>query len=103
MTIQFPGNAAPFIATSRNILVSQGITLTIGTDFDAYKEIVTEERPMQKLGAPFDPELHGLNKSLITKLQLKSSTKDMQHLNDIRPPCRTPGYHINSSDIRKMF
>ncbi|MEM8654892.1 MAG: hypothetical protein AAGF36_09105 [Pseudomonadota bacterium] len=63
MTVQLPNYAAPFIATSRKILSSQGITLTTGTDFDAYKDIVEEERPMQKLGAPFDPEKHGLNKS----------------------------------------
>ncbi|WP_299142570.1 hypothetical protein [uncultured Tateyamaria sp.] len=60
MTIQFSGNAAPFIATSRDILVAQGIKLTIGTDFEEYRDIVAEERPMQKLGAPFDPSLHSL-------------------------------------------
>ena len=63
MTIQFSGSAAPFIATSRDILVAQGITLTIGSDFDEYKELVAEERPMQKLGAPFDPSIHGLGKA----------------------------------------
>ncbi|MEO9685207.1 MAG: hypothetical protein ABJF86_08820 [Tateyamaria sp.] len=63
MTMQFSANAAPFIATSRNILFSQGIDITIGSDFDEYSEIVAEERPMQKLGDPFDPTLHGLNKS----------------------------------------
>ncbi|MEL6452445.1 MAG: hypothetical protein AAFQ19_14405 [Pseudomonadota bacterium] len=62
MTIQFPGNAAPFIATSRDILVAQGIRLTIGSDFTEYSEIVAEERPMQKLGAPFDPTIHNLTK-----------------------------------------
>ncbi|WP_299294961.1 hypothetical protein [uncultured Tateyamaria sp.] len=60
MTIQFSGNAAPFIATSRDILVAQGIKLTIGTDFEEYRDIVAEERPMQKLGAPFDPSQHSL-------------------------------------------
>ena len=63
MTMQFSADAAPFIATSRNILFSQGIELTIGSDFDEYSAIVAEERPAQKLGAPFDPTIHGLNKS----------------------------------------
>ena len=63
MTMQFSADAAPFIATSRNILFSQGIEISTGSDFDEYSEIVAKERPMQKLGAPFDPTLHGLNKS----------------------------------------
>ncbi|MEQ3710032.1 MAG: hypothetical protein ABNH38_03005 [Tateyamaria sp.] len=63
MTIQFPGNAAPFIATSRDILVAQGIKLTIGSDFEEYAELVAEERSAQKLGAPFDPKIHKLGKS----------------------------------------
>jgi len=63
MTIQFSANAAPFIATSRDILVAQGIKLTIGSDFDEYSEIVAQERPMQKLGAPFDPSTHELRES----------------------------------------
>jgi hypothetical protein len=63
MTMQFSADAAPFIATSRDILFSQGIDLTFGTDFEEYKEIVADERPMQKLGAPFDPEINELNKN----------------------------------------
>lgn len=63
MTMQFSADAAPFIATSRDILFRQGIKLTIGSDFDEYSDIVANERPMQKLGAPFDPELHDLNES----------------------------------------
>jgi len=61
LTVQFPANAAPFIATSRSILVAQGITMTFGTDFEAYREIVETERPKQKLGKPFDPDTHDLN------------------------------------------
>jgi len=63
MTIQFSGNAAPFIATSRDILLAQGITLTIGSDFEEYRDIVEVERSSQKLGAPFDPAIHELGES----------------------------------------
>lgn len=63
MTIQFSANATPFIATSRDILLSQGITLTMGTDFAEYSAIVSEERPMQKLGDPFNSEVCELNKN----------------------------------------
>lgn len=63
MTMQFSADAAPFIATSRDILYAQGIKMTFGSDFDEYSEIVAEERPMQKLGAPFDPSKHRLDTS----------------------------------------
>lgn len=54
MTLQFAQDAAPFIATSRDILRSHGIEITIGSDFDAYRRIIEEERKVQNLGAPFD-------------------------------------------------
>lgn len=36
MTIQFPRDAAPFIATSRDILRQYGIEITIGSNFEDY-------------------------------------------------------------------
>ncbi|NNE52366.1 MAG: hypothetical protein HKN30_08180 [Sulfitobacter sp.] len=60
MTIQFPQDAAPFIATSRNILRSFGVEITIGSDFAEYSKIIREERKVQNLGAPFDHEQHEL-------------------------------------------
>lgn len=62
MTLQFPQDAAPFIATSRDILRSHGIEVTIGSNFEKYAEIIKTERPMQKLGVPFDPTEFDLNK-----------------------------------------
>ncbi|MEL7133813.1 MAG: hypothetical protein AAGK77_15545 [Pseudomonadota bacterium] len=79
MTIQLADHATPFIATSRKILSTQGITLTTGTDFEAYREIVEEERLMQKLGAPFDPEKHGLNKSNAFWLIGRSADGELIH------------------------
>jgi len=79
MTIQFPANAAPFIATSRDILVGQGIELTIGSDFDEYREIVAEERPMQKLGAPFDPSICNLNEKNAFWLIGRNDEGDLIH------------------------
>ncbi|MEP5729087.1 MAG: hypothetical protein ABJL67_06905 [Sulfitobacter sp.] len=61
MTIQFPRDAAPFIATSRNILRSHGIEVTIGSNFEEYSEIIKSERKVQNLGAPFDWEKYALN------------------------------------------
>ncbi len=55
MTIQIIRESARFIASSRNILRLNGLDLTVGSDFEEYAEIVRRERPMQALGAPFDP------------------------------------------------
>ena len=60
MTIQFPRDAAPFIATSRDILRSHGIEVTIGSNFKNYAEVIRSERKVQNLGAPFDHEQHEL-------------------------------------------
>ena len=62
MTIQFPQDAAPFIATSRNVLRSHGVEVTIGSDFEEYSQIISKERKVQNLGAPFNYELHDLSK-----------------------------------------
>ena len=63
MTLQFAQDAAPFIATSRNILRSHGIEITIGSDFREYSQIIREERKVQNLGVPFDHEKHDLKAS----------------------------------------
>ncbi|MFK7836081.1 MAG: hypothetical protein AB8B60_07665 [Sulfitobacter sp.] len=63
MTIQFPRDAAPFIATSRNILRSHGIEITIGSNFEEYSKIIKAERTVQNLGAPFDFEKYPLRKN----------------------------------------
>lgn len=62
MTIQFPQDATPFIASSRNILRSHGIEITIGSNFEKYSEIIHEERKVQNLGAPFNHKLYDLRK-----------------------------------------
>jgi hypothetical protein len=50
-----------FLASSTLELAAMGITVSIGSDFDAYKEILRQERPEQEIGAPFDPDLYDLN------------------------------------------
>lgn len=60
MTIQFPRDAAPFIATSRDILRQYGIEITIGSNFKDYSQIIKSERKVQNLGAPFDYEKYDL-------------------------------------------
>lgn len=62
MSILFPRDAAPFIATSRKVLKDRGIELKISNDFEEYAEIIAAERPSQKLGLPFDPAKTKLNR-----------------------------------------
>ncbi|MBD3665937.1 hypothetical protein [Sulfitobacter aestuariivivens] len=61
MTVQFVNDGAQFFAASHDILHGAGIRIEIGTDFDEYAKIVKKGRPIQALGAPFDPKLHDLN------------------------------------------
>lgn len=79
MTIQFPRDAAPFIATSRDILRSHGIEVTIGSNFEKYAEIIREERPMQKLGTPFDPAQFNLDPRESFWLIGRNSDGDLIH------------------------
>lgn len=62
MTIQFPSDAAPFIATSRDILRAHKIEVTTGSNFEEYSEIIHTERKVQNLGAPFDFKQYDLKK-----------------------------------------
>lgn len=63
MTLQFPSNAAPFVASSGSVLEAHKIEVTIGSDFRSYADIIAEERPSQKLGDPFNPKKHELDKT----------------------------------------
>lgn len=50
-----------FVATSRDILLQNQISVTIGTNFLEYRKLLRKERPQQVMGAPFDPDVHDLN------------------------------------------
>lgn len=60
MSFQFAADAAAFIATSRDVLQNHGLEVRIGSDFDEYRDIIAEHRPMQILGSPFNPKNHTL-------------------------------------------
>ena len=62
MTVQYLNDGAQFFAASQDILRSSKIRIETGSDFDAYAAIVADGRPVQGLGAPFDPKLHDLTK-----------------------------------------
>jgi len=50
-----------FRAASIDILSHYKVKLTVGSDFDEYRELLSEGRPDHKVGMPFDPDLHDLN------------------------------------------
>lgn len=79
MTIQFPRDAAPFIATSRDILRSYGIEITIGSNFEDYSAIIKEERKVQNLGAPFDFEKFSFEESDSFWLTGRNAEGDLIH------------------------
>ncbi|MCX7558663.1 hypothetical protein OS190_03730 [Sulfitobacter sp. F26204] len=79
MTIHFPRDAAPFIATSRDILRSYGIEITIGSNFEDYSAIIKSERKVQNLGAPFDYEKYQLKENQSFWLIGRNAEGDLIH------------------------
>jgi hypothetical protein len=63
MTIQGLNAEDRFVASSRDILYRHGVELTVGHDFNEYKEILATGRQDHDIGAPFDPRRHDLNAS----------------------------------------
>lgn len=57
MTIAILDCGATFRALSNDLLIQNGISMTVGTDFEAYAEVIRAERPAQMLGLPFEPEV----------------------------------------------
>ena len=61
MTLHNFQNDERFLASSTEILQRLGITITTGTDFAEYRDLLALARPDQTIGAPFDPDLHRLD------------------------------------------
>jgi len=79
MTLQFPRDAAPFIATSRDILRAHGVEVTIGSNFEDYSAIIKSERKVQNLGAPFDYEKFNLKENQAFWLIGRNADGDLIH------------------------
>lgn len=63
MSIQYVNDGAQFFAASHDILNSANIRIETGSDFETYGKIIAAGRPVQALGAPFDPKLHVLDET----------------------------------------
>jgi hypothetical protein len=61
MTVQFADVSAACTAMTRDILYGQGIEVTIGSDFREYESIVSVERPSQRIGDPFNPDIQNFD------------------------------------------
>lgn len=61
MSFQSLNAGTQFVATSRDILHQNQISVTIGSNFLKYRALLSKERPQQMLGAPFNPDAHTLN------------------------------------------
>lgn len=47
-----------FVANSTELFQHYGVSMEVGYDFDAYRDIVAYARPEQPLGDPFNPDTH---------------------------------------------
>lgn len=63
MSFHSMNEGAQFVATSRDILLQNQISVTIGSNFLEYRKLLLDERPQQIMGAPFDPDVHELNQN----------------------------------------
>ncbi|XDA98774.1 hypothetical protein AB1M95_02390 [Sulfitobacter sp. LCG007] len=84
MTIHNVNDDTHFIAASYNILNSCGVTLTTGSDFSVYREILSEGRQDHVIGAPFDPELHELNEDNAIWITGNDENGKLMHTQAIR-------------------
>jgi|TARA_R110002012_G_scaffold49936_9_gene129334 hypothetical protein len=73
-----------FIASSTSLLQQAGITLTVGYDFDIYKEIIAAARPGHVLGMPFDPTLHEMTKENAFWIVGHNDKGDIMHTQAMR-------------------
>ncbi len=63
MAIHFNTQEHYLLATSLDLLQRMGVTISTGTDFEEYREILSEARPDHVLGEPFEPKKYDLNKN----------------------------------------
>lgn len=50
-----------FVSSTAGVLEKNGISITLGHDFEFYRSQLMTKRPGHQIGAPFDPTVHDLN------------------------------------------
>jgi hypothetical protein len=73
-----------FQASSNDIFNQFGIRLTTGYDFEEYNQHLAEARPDHKIGDPFNPEMHDLNKTNAAWVIGRDETGRIMHTQALR-------------------
>lgn len=73
-----------FVSNSLGHLQRYGVNLTIGYDFAEYRDVLKAARPDHELGAPFDPNIHDLNKHNAFWMIGTNRDGDIMHTQAIR-------------------
>ncbi len=61
MSIHYETREDFLFAASHDVIKRMGLTLSVGTDFEEYRELLAEARPDHALGEPFEPKKYNLN------------------------------------------
>ena len=89
-----------FVSSTASVLEQHGIGISLGTDFDEYRSQFIAERPEHEIGAPFDPELHNLNKTNAFWMIGRNRQGEIMHTQAIRLldlGCGTLGDYFSKS------
>ena len=100
MTIHNMSYEERFVSSTASVLEQHGIGITLGTDFDEYRSQLIAERPDHETGAPFDPELHNLNKTNAFWMIGRNRQGEIMHTQAIRLldlGCGTLGDYFSKS------
>lgn len=73
-----------FAAHSLQILADSGIKLTVGYDFEEYRELLKEGRPDHILGDPFEPNLHNINATNALWIAGRNANGHLMHTQAMR-------------------
>lgn len=61
MTFQNIHNSDQFVNSVTKLLNTHGVYLTVGYDFNVYRDLLKDAFPDRKIGKPFDPDSHKLD------------------------------------------
>ncbi|MGJ8547092.1 MAG: hypothetical protein ACSHWZ_16725 [Sulfitobacter sp.] len=84
MTTQALGHGDRFAAHSLQALADSGIELTVGHDFETYRELLREARPDHILGDPFEPRLHQMDASNALWIVGRNAKGQLMHTQAMR-------------------
>lgn len=73
-----------FEAANLSILNRMGVSLTVGYDFEEFRQHVAEARPDHPLGDPFNPDLHDLTRQTACWIVGRDENDQIMHLHALR-------------------